>query len=419
MTNNLLPVQEFLETQSIKDLEDIHGVFASFSIDGTLFSLNYGQIEARNEDLLAQDCRGLILAAIDGSSFYPASIVENGKRSYSHLIVGKTKIVAFPMRRFFNYGQECAAQIDFNNSLLQITTKMDGTLCIVYENPFTKQWSIATRSRPEADQIMDNGLFSFAQLYKKALLETTNLTFDQFTSYLDPNFTYCFELTSPLNRIVCEYSDYKITLLAARNITTLQEVEIDTLKLPPLIPLVKRYSFASIEKLVELVAIFDPIEEEGIVIKDANFNRIKLKNANYVLYSKVRDSLGNSERNCLELILLGKEDDNIPYLPKEIVDNLLKIKSGLNAAIKLHDEAYDIAYKEYIRVNDGTKKTFALTVQTLNKACHNHLLTAYFYQRFDKHCDSMKDFIMSNRNENGWSSSFLDKLLELSKSNDI
>jgi hypothetical protein len=33
---------------------------------------------------------------------------------------------------------------------------------------------------------------------------------------LDKSFTYVFELTSPLNRVVVKYADYRITILAAR-----------------------------------------------------------------------------------------------------------------------------------------------------------------------------------------------------------
>ena len=151
------------------------------------------------------------------------------------------------------------------------------------------------------------------------------------------------------------------------------------------------------------------MEHEGVVVRDGEYNRIKVKNAAYVAYNKVRDALGTSERNCVELILTEKDDDVIPMLPEEIVKNLQKIKVGVQKVIKQHDEAYLAAKAEADRTNPGDKKTFAILV-TQNKA----LWTAPFFQMFDGKASNMKDFIMKSRTKEGsWGNSFLDKMLEL------
>src|SRR5579885_1572432 len=212
----MLLVQEYLKTHSFGDLAREHGVYASFSKSGHKFSLNYDQIEAKESDPLAQECRGLVLALADGSVI-SGVMGPDGKIDRSNVTPLDTVVLAYPMKRFFNHGQGSAANIDWSDPNLAVLEKLDGTLCIVYWDPFTNQWCVATRSVPEADLLMDNGLFTFRTLFEKAVKETIGMEFNEFTKHLSPIHTYCFELTTPYNRIVVEYKKCGITLLALRN----------------------------------------------------------------------------------------------------------------------------------------------------------------------------------------------------------
>jgi hypothetical protein len=429
-----LLVQEFLETHSFKDLQEQHGVYASFSKSGHKFSLNYDQIEAKEADPLAQECRGLILSAEDGRVFTP--VESEGKMKFDHITPGVTKILAFPMRRFFNYGQGSAAEVNWADPNLAILEKLDGTLCIVYYDWITKEWCVATRSVPEADIIMDNGLFTFRTLFEKALKDTTGMDFFDFCSgNLSPNFTYCFELTTPYNRIVVNYVDNKVTLLSARHMPDLQELDFNNTRLSYLakiIPIVQAHTYTSVSDLLDWVSSLNPMEHEGVVVRDSNFNRIKVKNAAYVAHNKLRDTLGTSERNCLELILLEKDDDVVSMLPEEIVKNLNKIKQNLKVSINIYDKMYDVvlnAAELSKLVSEGKlesagnekvdvdKKTFALTLQHI--AADSKLWTAPFFQRFSGRNSGMRDFINQNKKDGTWSDAFLDKILEITKSYDI
>jgi hypothetical protein len=409
-----LLVQEYLENHTFGDLAREHGVYASFSKSGHKFSLNYDQIEAKESNPLAQECRGLVLACKDGTELLSKALTLPGhKTSYDLLSPGTTTILAFPMRRFFNHGQGSAAEIDWSDPKLAVLEKLDGTLCIVYYDPFTDKWCVATRSVPEADLTMDNGMFTFRTLFEKALTETTGYEFDVFTRFLDKAYTYCFELTTPYNRIVVEYKKNGITLLAVRGLVTLQELDfkhpvVDLL--PTSLPLVQGHTYTTVDELVTWVSSLNPMEHEGVVVRDSKFNRIKVKNAAYVAYNKVRDALATSPRNIVELILSEKDDDVVSFLPEEIVKNLQMIKSGIQLAIREHDEAYQIAKAEADKIVPGDKKTFAILV-TKDKG----LWTAPFFQMFDGKASNMKDFIAKNRKDGTWGNSFLDKMLELSK----
>ena len=412
-----LLVQEYLETHTFGDLARDHGVYASFSKSGHKFSLNYDQIEARESDPLSQETRGLILAAEDGKSFLSQAQQVNGRNNYDHVSPGKTTILAYPMKRFFNHGQGSAADINWSDPKLAVLEKLDGTLCIVYWDPFTSKWCVATRSVSEADLPMDNGIYTFRTLFEKALTETTGYEFDVFTRYLDKAYTYCFELTTPYNRIVVEYKNNGVTLLAVRGLVTLQELDfkhpvVDLL--PTSLPLVQAHTYTSVQDLVDWVSSLNPMEHEGVVVRDGNFNRIKVKNAAYVAYNKVRDALATSPRNMVELILTEKDDDVIPMLPEEIVKNLQSIKVGVQKIIKQHDEAYLAIKAEADSILPGDKKTFAVLTTVTYKSLN--LWTAPFFQMFDGKASNMKDFIMKSRMKDGtWGNNFLDKMLELAK----
>lgn len=419
----MLLVQKFLESNTFGDLVRDHGVYASFSKSGHKFSLNYDQIEAKEADPLAQECRGLILSLDDGRPVFGIKM-PGGKLNRDGIIPGTTKILAYPMKRFFNYGQGSAAEINWNDKGLTVLEKLDGTLCIVYHDPFTNQWCVATRSVPEADLLMDNGIFTFRTLFEKALQDTTGVPFSDFVNKLDQETTYCFELTTPYNRIVVYYPNNGITLLAARSVlyqadqwgekcVSLNELDISTVEAYG-VPKVQAHTYTSVNELLDWVSSLNPMEHEGVVVKQGD-NRIKVKNAAYVAYNKIRDGLATSPRNCVEVILQEKDDDVAAFLPEDIVKNLQNIKVGLISTIRQHDEWYNMITIAMKAINATDKKTFAISVQELVKN-HKGVWSAPFFQMFDGKALNMKDFIAKNRKEGTWGNSFLDKLLELSKS---
>lgn len=416
----MLLVQEYLKTHTFNDLVRDHGVYPSFSKSGHKFSLNYDQLEAKESDSLAQECRGLILARTDGRYLFEDIEKAHPGEEYDQRSIcpGDTTILAFPMKRFFNYGQSSAANIDWSDPKLTVLEKLDGTLCIVYYDKFIDKWCVATRSVPEADLIMDNNLFTFRTLFEKALLETSGKSFEEYTKMLNRNATYCFELTTPYNRIVVYYPNSRVTLLAIRLMADdYPEFNIHTMGINDLwgVPIVQTHQLDTVEKTIEWVSSLNPMEHEGVVVKQGD-KRIKVKNPAYVAYNRVRDTLASSERNIMELILTEKDDDVVPMLPEEIVKNLQKIKSGLQIAIKQHEDWYNFIRLSMEDNGITDKKSFALTLASVSKHTGNKLWAAPFFQIFDGKASSMKDFITKSRKDGTWGNSFLDKMLELSKS---
>jgi hypothetical protein len=90
----MLLVQEFLKNHTFKELQEQHGVYASFCKNGRKFSLNYDQIESVNSDILSQQCRGLILSNLNDISYLDQAININNKLDYSNICPEETKIIA-------------------------------------------------------------------------------------------------------------------------------------------------------------------------------------------------------------------------------------------------------------------------------------------------------------------------------------
>lgn len=343
-----LLVQKFLRSGGTLDrLKEEHGINARIS-NGKI-SLSYHQLDSKNNDKLACECRGLVLK-------------EN---SYD--------IVALPIARFFNYGDPNAAKIDW--STVKYEEKLDGTLLICYYDFVAEKWCVATRSMPEAEGMVGDIGVSFAQLtnitiHNMVKRKNPNILFDYTPNLQDlmshmelergdiKSYTFCFELTAPENRIVCDYKDRTITLLAVRNNITGEELLPSNFELPFYdLKSVKTYSFADYNEMIFEIGKWKPSEHEGLVIKDINFNRLKIKTPSYVAQHRAKDALESSWRGCVEIILLGNDDDIITFVPAYVADRIIKLKSVISLLLKTVESNYE----ELKNIQDI--KEFALKAQ--------------------------------------------------------
>lgn len=399
-----LLVQKYLETHTFGQLIEGHAVNVSFSKCARFFSLNYDQISAKDSDPLAQQCRGLILALPDGRPIF-GQVMPDGKINRDNMEPGETIVMARPMDRFFNAGMGAAANINWSDPNLKVLNKLDGSCLILWFNYFDNVWEAATRSTPQADIIMNDGKHTFRTLFERAVFDTIGKSFYDFTYDLDKDITYVFELTSPFNRIVVAYNECSITLLAARSLLSHEELDITTLNVQG-VPKVGSYPLRNLEDIQNFVASQNPLEYEGVVVLDSNFNRIKVKSPSYVALHKSIDILGSSDRNCMEWILAGKDDDVMVALPPIIQDNLIQLKTSYATWLKDQEALYHVIKSE-ATAQGPDKKTFALTV---NK--HKPSFPAIFFQLFDGKASSVRDFVDRAKREGTWSNSFIDKILE-------
>lgn len=372
-----LLVQEYLRSgKTLGDLEREHGV--EHRISNGKISLNYDQISSKSADKLACECRGLILR----------------EKTYD--------AVAIPFFRFFNFGEGSAADIDWNTA--RFYDKMDGTLIIAYFDKLQNKWHCATRKVPEADQLITDANITFAQLVEKAIGTDLNSFMRNGSNTINQdwkNYTFCFELCSPYNRVVCNYEDTKLYLLAVKDISTLEELPIKTFAECLDVETPREFSFNGIENAIEIVRTWAPLEQEGIVAIDDSNNRNKVKNPAYMAYNRMHDSLSTSWRGIVEVVLLGQEDDLIPMMPNHISKKLVKVKDLVRQLFTQTEKDYE----ELKNIDD--MKSFALEAT-------KRIWSAPLFAIKRNKASSIKDFILGgDKLKNGIASSTLDSILGL------
>ena len=120
--------------------------------------------------------------------------------------------------------------------------------------------------------------------------------YDLDTLKLNKNYCYMFELCSPFNVVVTPHTESFLALLAVRNLKDLSEYNYEALKTVSEtlgVPLVKAFDI-NVKDVGGIKRTFDgmPFTEEGYVVVDANFNRIKIKNPAYVSAHHLKGKMG-------------------------------------------------------------------------------------------------------------------------------
>lgn len=397
-----LPVQKYLREHTVGELENEFGVNVSVSrANPWKASLNYDMINSKPGELVNQ-CRGLILSVECGG--WPTD--KDTLRKYKP---GDTYVMARGFDRFFNFGDPNAAAIDWRDPEFQVQTKLDGTLALVYFDFTLDKWCMATRSVPDADIPFGyfGGLMTFRELFDRAIFATTDLTLQEFGEHFDENTTIMFELTTPLNRIVVDYRDYSITWLGMRDNRDGTEFDYQTFakrlesvncRIPPC-PSV--FAHGNVDEIHAFLRDSNPSEIEGIVAVDSGFRRIKIKSAAWIEASKLKDAC-SSARNILAIVLRGADDDVIPFVSKEVIQEIDTLKTSFRRL----EVTIDQASRSLLEAHPSDRKGYALAV-TSSGVWPTPLFDSYTKKR------SFREFVEGKRNADGsWPDGFLDTMLE-------
>lgn len=395
-------VLQYLLDHDLTQLEDEHGVNSRFSADGRKLALNYDQLSIRSGDKLAEECRGMVIQPI------------NDLKSSKSRIVGASRLLAWPMDRFYNLGDPACAQIDWNDVDLRVYEKLDGTMIVAYWDPDDHRWHCGTRAVCEGDvpfqesSLVEAGL-TFSELFFRSLIATREAeegrdlawkpTGIEQVVHLDKELTYVFELTTPINRVVVKYDEPRVCLLAARHTATGQEIPIEELRLQH-VRRPRTWPIRSAEALKAFVDSMDPVELEGAVVCDSRFNRGKCKNAKWVLASRSKDNVMTSKRSALIAVVKGQADDVIPLISTEAADAIRE----LQRTILLWADRTDQTFVDFSSQAGSDRKSFALLVKASNEMPGVH------FNLWDKRHASTRDWLEGNIDK--LPSKTLDALLE-------
>ena len=280
---------------------------------------------------------------------------------------GNFECVCRPFDKFGNYGESYVPDIDWDSASVQ--TKIDGSLMKVWFD--NGKWHFSTNGTIDAfkAELNDAKYHSFGDLFMSVWDWDGNED-----RAFNRRYTYMFELVSPHNKVVIPYTKTKLYFLGLRNSLTGEEfAPEDCFALTCYFDIPKRLSLTvpSLDAVREIAEKL-PWSEEGYVVCDGVFNRIKVKSPAYVAAHYLVTGHVNSPARLIDIILKGEEEEFLTY-GVEYKDEIENLKDKM---AKFMIEAMDFAkgYKEMPSVKD-----VALTMKkdSIGKAYQSFIFENY------------------------------------------
>ena len=187
-----------------------------------------------------------------------------------------------------------------NNESLNVFKCYEGSLLSLFNH--NNKWFLSTRRCLDANDSMWNNVSHYKMFHD--VLDKENITFDEFTNRLNPNFGYYFVLIHYNNKQIIDYSNEfgneysKLCLAFVRNKDT-QEEEIDMFDYTPYQNIFKPEKTTIEEFDIENRTLNPLLNNEGIIIKFNN-NLLKLQTISYQ-FSKAQGSDSNIYKGYIYL----------------------------------------------------------------------------------------------------------------------
>lgn len=269
-----------------------------------LVQLKYSQLESPLDVELVQECRGIILDEEDS-----------------------WKVVAWPFKKFFNYGEPEAAPIDWMTAKVQ--EKLDGSMMIMYW--YDGGWQVATSGMPDAAGEVQGTNKCYAELF----WETWHQQRWPLPVTMSKIYTFMFELMTPYNRVVVKHDKSQLSLTGIRSVWTGKEVPS---RLRSTYNPVREFELQSLDDILGTFKGMDPLEQEGYVIVDAAFNRVKVKHPGYVALHHLRSSF--SARKLVDAIRRGETAELLAYFP-EWESTIRGVQAAYDALVVQLEQDYE------------------------------------------------------------------------------
>lgn len=271
--------------------------------------------------------------------------LEIVKEARGLILEDKTwNVVCYPFKKFFNYGEAYADEIDWKSA--EVTSKEDGTLIKVYY--YNGKWRVGTNSTIDAEDATLNSPYykNFKELFDVAA-DNCKFDFDK----LNPNYTYLMELCSCYNTIVVPYEQTKLFHIGTRNNITYKEIEVDIGVTKP-----QRYELYSLEDCIKMAETFD-FKQEGFVVKDKNYNRIKIKSLDYLKAHRLSNNSNINIEHAIDMIRTNEIEEFLSYFPF-YTDFILDTKAKIKKLVSIVNDEIKKAHN--VRNLASTKKEFAI-----------------------------------------------------------
>lgn len=321
-----------------------------------LLMLKYNQIDSDLSLKLVQECRGLILD-------------EDNLKS-----------ISFAFTKFFNYGEPNAASIDWKTATT--TQKVDGSIIKIAKIDgkllISTNGTILAHKAPIAEQIGCK-FKSFGDLVDE-VLASKGIGVDDFQE----GFTYIFELVSPWTRVVVPWKDNDLYFIGCRNNTTFEEMKFWEHPFSKKFNVPKLFSLHNVDECLAATKEM-PWDEEGYVVIDANFNRVKIKSPSYLAAHHLCNNHVMSYARAIELVRANEIEEICAYF-EEFRPALEECKARFWKLV----EDTEQAWSDYLKIDATlpTRKDKALWITK------NFKIPGIAFGLLDKKIESVKSFFM-------------------------
>lgn len=255
-------------------------------------------------------------------------------------------ITARPMEKFFNF-DEPQAKIERDRMVGECAAyeKLDGSLIIVTRSP----WG--------GPLVASRGSFGSWHAERARHLLDTQYGYD----WLQDGKTYCFELVSPENRIVVNYSYDRLVLLAVIDTESGYDFEVNQWSRGWPYDIASSYMWSSNfdEDLAHQLQQENQPNAEGYVLRFQNGYRVKVKFEEYVRLHRLMT--GVTERTVWEHVQVdGGIDELLQDVPEEFRAWVKNVATSLNFQYESIEHEASRAF--FALPSRGDRKTYALSI---------------------------------------------------------
>lgn len=327
----MLEIEKFLE-QHVDDWREVltqKPYCLSIDEDDDYAILKYNQIDSDFTEPIVKECRGVIINKYD------------------------LRAVALSFKKFFNIQEPLHDNINWKTARVQ--EKVDGSKMLLWYDAINDRWRLSTSGTLDAFKANVNGFGdTFGQLFCEAL-SNIDLSYETFCMKLRKYFCYTFELVSPKSRIVVPYNKTKLYFIGLRHIPTFEEVDPEQEYASIgeyIVQRPKEYSLTSLDDCMKATEKMG-FDEEGFVVVDDNWNRVKIKSPAYVAAHYLRNNGVTSYARILDMIELSQDDQFLKIYPEyqdkfdEVKNNLHNLKAYIR--VSLEELKHDMEEVEWNR----------------------------------------------------------------------
>lgn len=192
-------------------------------------------------------------------------------------------------------------------------------------------------------------------------------------------YTPIFEYISPDNRIVINYEEEDMVLLAIRNILTGEYLPRYVMEgdLPEEMSIVKEHKVngKSIQEIKDIVSKSQ--SEEGVILRFHDGHMLKVKSEWYCRLHRMKELMSN-EKNLLKIILAQEADDLKSFLSPEDRERVTEFESNFWKSYYSYIGELQNVFHYYFRVCEGSRKRFAIEhSKEIPSANRNHIFALF------------------------------------------